>query len=59
MREIKYRKFIVIKLSAFESEIIDEKNFAPNDISEIETFIKKYKGISNVVTLGYDMAMFI
>lgn len=38
-----YVKYMVIKIDMFQSELVDEMNFDPNDEFAIATFKRKYK----------------
>lgn len=38
-----YVKYLVLKIDMFQSEIVDEMNFDPNDEFAIAIFTRKYK----------------
>jgi hypothetical protein len=50
-----YLKLIVVKVDHFNSEIIDERNFAYDEESEINKFKHKYVRNDNYTILSIDM----
>ena len=50
----KYLKVIIIRLDAFESEIVFEKNYCMDDKDEAITAMKKYESTNNICNI-YEM----
>lgn len=50
-----YVKYLVIKVDMFQSELIDEMNFDPNDKENIATFIAKYNEYDNLYIVRIEM----
>lgn len=59
MAEVKFKKVVVIKISAFETEIIDEKNFRIDEEVKDKEFAIKYYGYPNIHILSFELSMLI